>query len=208
MSRTLKRPMFRRGGTVNDGIMTGLTDRKQLALYPESMINRQASAAYEKFRNNTKLSVGWSDHSNNPFVVYRAVEKWNEWIYQSGGQIGSQMLDDALNPMGPFKSLPSVRRLYSKGEYQADIGFGRQFGSSQGINLPRGGYGQDVSRPPSVYIAGEGWADKKSVPLGWVEERADGVPTGKWIPDETPMPSEFEPTGIIGLETELLDYSI
>ena len=31
MSRTLKRPMFRRGGTVNDGIMTGLTDRKQLA---------------------------------------------------------------------------------------------------------------------------------------------------------------------------------
>jgi len=31
MSRSLKRPMFRRGGTVNDGIMTGLTDRKQLA---------------------------------------------------------------------------------------------------------------------------------------------------------------------------------
>ena len=31
MSRTLKRPMFRRGGTVNDGIMTGLKDREQLA---------------------------------------------------------------------------------------------------------------------------------------------------------------------------------
>ena len=31
MSRTLRRPMFRRGGTVNDGIMTGLEDRKQLA---------------------------------------------------------------------------------------------------------------------------------------------------------------------------------
>tara|TARA_R100000988_G_scaffold103257_2_gene81552 strand:- start:1967 stop:2809 length:843 start_codon:yes stop_codon:yes gene_type:complete len=31
MSRTLKRPMFRRGGTVNNGIMTGLTDRKQYA---------------------------------------------------------------------------------------------------------------------------------------------------------------------------------
>jgi hypothetical protein len=27
VSRTLKRPMFRRGGTVNDGIMTGLVDR-------------------------------------------------------------------------------------------------------------------------------------------------------------------------------------
>ena len=31
MSRALKRPMFRRGGQVNDGIMTGLTDRKQYA---------------------------------------------------------------------------------------------------------------------------------------------------------------------------------
>ena len=32
MSRTLKRPMFRRGGKVNDGIMTGLTDRKQYSI--------------------------------------------------------------------------------------------------------------------------------------------------------------------------------
>jgi hypothetical protein len=32
VSRTLKRPMFRRGGQVNDGIMTGLTDRKQYSI--------------------------------------------------------------------------------------------------------------------------------------------------------------------------------
>ena len=31
MSRTLRRPMFKRGGIVNDGIMTGREDRKQLA---------------------------------------------------------------------------------------------------------------------------------------------------------------------------------
>ena len=31
MSRTLRRPMFRRGGKVNDGIMTGLEDREQLS---------------------------------------------------------------------------------------------------------------------------------------------------------------------------------
>ena len=31
MSRTLKRPMFRRGGSTNDGIMSGLVDREQLA---------------------------------------------------------------------------------------------------------------------------------------------------------------------------------
>ena len=30
MSRTLRRPMFRRGGKVNDGIMTGLEDREKL----------------------------------------------------------------------------------------------------------------------------------------------------------------------------------
>ena len=29
MSRTLKRPMFRRGGSTNDGIMSGLTDREK-----------------------------------------------------------------------------------------------------------------------------------------------------------------------------------
>jgi len=31
MSRTLRRPMFRRGGRINDGIMSGLEDREQLA---------------------------------------------------------------------------------------------------------------------------------------------------------------------------------
>ena len=31
MSRTLRRPMFRRGGPANDGIMSGIEDRKQLA---------------------------------------------------------------------------------------------------------------------------------------------------------------------------------
>ncbi len=32
-----------------------ITDRKQLTIYPESSINRQAEAAYEKFRTKTKL---------------------------------------------------------------------------------------------------------------------------------------------------------
>ena len=31
MAKVLKRPMFRRGGSANDGIMSGFTDRKQLA---------------------------------------------------------------------------------------------------------------------------------------------------------------------------------
>ena len=31
MSRILKRPMFRRGGKVNEGIMSGLVDRENYA---------------------------------------------------------------------------------------------------------------------------------------------------------------------------------
>ena len=31
MSRTLRRPMFKRGGSTNDGIMSGFKDREQLA---------------------------------------------------------------------------------------------------------------------------------------------------------------------------------
>ena len=44
--------------------------------YPADLKTLNLSAI-RTIRNNTKLSVGWSDHSNNPFVVYRAVEKWN-----------------------------------------------------------------------------------------------------------------------------------
>ena len=32
-----------------------ITERKQLSIYPEATINRQASAAYETFRSKTKL---------------------------------------------------------------------------------------------------------------------------------------------------------
>ena len=32
-----------------------ITKRRQLSIYPEATINRQASAAYEKFRSKTKL---------------------------------------------------------------------------------------------------------------------------------------------------------
>ena len=39
MSRTLKRPMFRRGGSTNDGIMSGLTDRKQFQNDPLKNFN-------------------------------------------------------------------------------------------------------------------------------------------------------------------------
>ena len=159
-------------------------------------------------QQQTVVALAGSHNSKHAEAVGRAIEKWNEWIYSSGGQIGSTTLDDALNPMGPFKSLPSVRRLYSLPEYKADIGFNRQFNTTQNQNIPRMGEGQDIARPPSIYIAGEGWADKKGVPLGWVEERSDGVPTGKWVPEDITPSRPFESTGIPGLETELEARSV
>jgi hypothetical protein len=67
MARTLKRPMFRRGGTVNDGIMTGLVDRKQLANGPmnPAMVGQSARDYIEQFEPllreftpKTKLPLG------------------------------------------------------------------------------------------------------------------------------------------------------
>ncbi len=50
MSRTLKRPMFRRGGSTNAGIMSGITDRTNYQLGgidKEKIKNRCCS--YSKF---------------------------------------------------------------------------------------------------------------------------------------------------------------
>ena len=65
MSRTLKRPMFRRGGKVNDGIMTGLTDRKQLkngTLNPEMIrgTTQNILSAMDEFAPmpKTRLPIG------------------------------------------------------------------------------------------------------------------------------------------------------
>jgi len=51
MSRTLKRPMFRRGGPANDGIMSGLKDREQLANGTRSpaMVGQSARDYIEQF---------------------------------------------------------------------------------------------------------------------------------------------------------------
>jgi hypothetical protein len=67
VSRTLKRPMFKRGGKVNDGIMTGLEDREQLAngTRDPSAIGQSARELIEQFEPilrdftpKTKLPLG------------------------------------------------------------------------------------------------------------------------------------------------------
>ena len=88
-------------------------------------------------QQQTVVALAGSHNSKHADAVARAIEKWNEWIYSSGGQIGTTTLDHAVNPLGELKSLPAVRRLFSLSEYKADIGYGRQINSTQYQNIPR-----------------------------------------------------------------------
>ena len=62
MSRALKRPMFRRGGQVNDGIMTGLTDRIKKASGDIAgrarELTPELASLLEEFTPQTKLPLG------------------------------------------------------------------------------------------------------------------------------------------------------
>jgi len=62
VSRTLKRPMFRRGGQVNDGIMTGIVDREQKKVGDIAgrarELTPELASLLEEFTPKTKLPLG------------------------------------------------------------------------------------------------------------------------------------------------------
>ena len=62
MSRTLKRPMFRRGGSTNDGIMSGLVDREQKQFGDIAGSARELTPELEsllrEFTPKTRLPLG------------------------------------------------------------------------------------------------------------------------------------------------------
>ena len=62
MSRTLKRPMFRRGGSTNDGIMSGLVDREQKQFGDIAGRARELTPGLEsllrEFTPKTRLPLG------------------------------------------------------------------------------------------------------------------------------------------------------
>jgi hypothetical protein len=66
MSRTLKRPMFRRGGSTNDGIMSGLTDRTKHANNPfvtgigkrTDVLAPEFETILDKYTPKTRLPLG------------------------------------------------------------------------------------------------------------------------------------------------------
>jgi len=62
MSRTLKRPMFRRGGSTNNGIMTGIVDREQKKIGDVAgrarELTPELASLLEEFTPQTKLPIG------------------------------------------------------------------------------------------------------------------------------------------------------
>ena len=66
MSRILKRPMFRRGGSTNTGIMSGLVDRKNYQKdgfvttigQTASKLTPELEALLEQYTPKTRLPIG------------------------------------------------------------------------------------------------------------------------------------------------------
>jgi len=103
MSRILKRPMFRRGGPTNTGIMSGLVDRKNYANGPEDP--SLASINKERLEANTQAII---DLMNQ----YSPVPKTRLPIGQFGLNLASGMtVTDALrDPYASFTKADDIRR--------------------------------------------------------------------------------------------------
>jgi len=98
MSRTLKRPMFRRGGQVNDGIMTGLVDRKQKSL---------GGLGIDRARTEAEMKM-LMDLQNQ----YAPVPKTRLPIGQLGLNLASGMslVDSLKDPYSSFVKQDDARR--------------------------------------------------------------------------------------------------
>jgi predicted Zn-dependent protease len=59
-----------------------ITERKQLTLYPESVLNRQAARAYEKFKSKAKLIKSGSDLDNIIYVGERIQKAVNSFFFK------------------------------------------------------------------------------------------------------------------------------
>ena len=98
MSRTLKRPMFRRGGQVNDGIMTGLVDRTK---------KQTGGLGIDRARTEAEMKM-LMDLQNQ----YAPVPKTRLPIGQFGLNLASGMslVDSLKDPYSSFVKQDDARR--------------------------------------------------------------------------------------------------
>ena len=97
MSKTFKRPMFRKGGNVGTGIMTGVVDRSMHADNP-IVTGNDAPVDYEKMFIEKTIGAGGMPEGMDPLTSY---------LLAAGPQISkSTSFADAIgNLEGPNKAL-------------------------------------------------------------------------------------------------------
>ena len=100
----------------------------------------------------------------------------------------------------------AVRRIFSIDEFYAKPGFGRYYGTTSGHKFTRqSGVGPGESEAVTVlYVGDQGWANSTGVPSGWVEEMADGVPTGNWMPSSSSSEISRAVQGLEWVEEEIV----
>ena len=69
-----------------------ITERKQLTLYPESVINKQAARAYARFKSKAKLIKSGSDLDNIIYVGERIQKAVNNFFLKKNQRIQQLIL--------------------------------------------------------------------------------------------------------------------
>ena len=124
--------------------------------------------------------------------ILSGFREWRVWLRDGNilpAESTAAFVDDAGKTVrgGSLSEGMAVRRIFSIDEFYAKPGFGRYYGTTSGHKFTRqSGVGPGESEAVTVlYVGDQGWANSTGVPSGWVEEMADGVPTGNWMPSSS-----------------------
>jgi len=171
MSRILKRPMFRKGGSPNKGIMTGLVDRKQYNL---------GGIDKEQLATDTKTIT-------DLLAEYAPVETTKVPYGQFGLNLASGMtITDALkNPYKQFTKADDIRR--------AQIAKRGQGALSTALNM-------QLKKPKTTRTLSEAEVKKMGFPAGSiVQQNSEGTISVPLKPSAKQMEQRTNLEGTIGL---------
>jgi hypothetical protein len=102
MSKVLRRPMFRKGGNVGEGIMTGIVDREEYANAGTAMASGQRGMGV-----NTDFGLTNNAEEIRPFYQARTIPSLRDLTEES-----KQALLEAAGPRGGFDPLTSFLLAY------------------------------------------------------------------------------------------------
>jgi len=181
MSRILKRPMFRKGGSPNQGIMTGLVERKQ---YAKGIDKEELKSNTELFESilresspKTKLPIGefglnlasgmtLTDSLKSPYARFTKADDAREAAI--GGGASKLAIAQALkNPKNKFRLLTEeekkIKGLDVAKSYQVDS-------SGKIMMIGGGGTNINMAGPEKEYDKDRGKQEAKK--FGAIQDRA------------------------------------